>query len=377
MTRERKTVTREELFEQVWSKPMTKLAKEYGLSDVGLAKICKSLEIPRPERGYWAKVEAGKKVQPKPKLKKHKEGMNSQVTITSSPQSEANGGLAKRPIEIIPVPKILSRPHNLIEKTQAALKSAKEDGKGILIPKNKIYFDCRVTSGTSDRACLVMDTLIKALEKRDITVKIEKTDNRTRPKTVITIDGEVFDICIEEKIRSVEKIPTPEEKKKYADSWWWKPSVDYVPTGMLTLKILDFYREGLRKTWSDGKVQRVEDCLGRFLEGLRHAAVAQKAWKKQMEDRKLEREEREKRNKELRRLKHIEEKKIEKLTGQVNNWITANNIHQYLDALSEKTNDVEGLSEWISWARQYAEKLDPLNKPQNLALKESEIGYWY
>ncbi len=41
-------VKREALFEQVWSKPMTRLAKDYGISDVALGKICKRMQIPRP-----------------------------------------------------------------------------------------------------------------------------------------------------------------------------------------------------------------------------------------------------------------------------------------------------------------------------------------
>jgi hypothetical protein len=47
-------ISREELYEQVWSEPMITLAKRFGLSDVGLAKVCRKLEVPRPEqRGYW------------------------------------------------------------------------------------------------------------------------------------------------------------------------------------------------------------------------------------------------------------------------------------------------------------------------------------
>ena len=38
---------------------MAKLAKQYGISDVGLAKVCRKLAIPVPGRGYWAKKEAG------------------------------------------------------------------------------------------------------------------------------------------------------------------------------------------------------------------------------------------------------------------------------------------------------------------------------
>lgn len=56
-------VTREQLYEQVWSVPIWKLCEQYGLSDNGLRKVCRRLSVPVPPRGYWAKVEAGKKVR--------------------------------------------------------------------------------------------------------------------------------------------------------------------------------------------------------------------------------------------------------------------------------------------------------------------------
>ncbi|MFQ5562704.1 MAG: hypothetical protein ACE5FO_03950 [Parvularculaceae bacterium] len=56
------TLTRKELYAQVWRKPMSRLAAEYGLSGNGLAKICDRHKIPYPPRGHWAKKAAGKKV---------------------------------------------------------------------------------------------------------------------------------------------------------------------------------------------------------------------------------------------------------------------------------------------------------------------------
>jgi hypothetical protein len=55
-----KTVMRKELYRQVWSQPISRLARAYGFSDVGLAKICHKHDIPRPPVGYWAKKEFGK-----------------------------------------------------------------------------------------------------------------------------------------------------------------------------------------------------------------------------------------------------------------------------------------------------------------------------
>ncbi|WP_144160667.1 hypothetical protein [Paraburkholderia sp. BCC1885] len=63
---------RSELYEKVWSAPMTRLAKQLGISDVGLAKACRRHDVPAPPRGYWAKLAAGHKPPrtplPNPKL---------------------------------------------------------------------------------------------------------------------------------------------------------------------------------------------------------------------------------------------------------------------------------------------------------------------
>ncbi|MGH7826451.1 MAG: hypothetical protein ACREQ7_14905 [Candidatus Binatia bacterium] len=59
---------REQLYDEVWSEPTQNVAKKYGLSDVGLAKVCKKLQIPRPGLGYWAKKAAGKPVGKRPPL---------------------------------------------------------------------------------------------------------------------------------------------------------------------------------------------------------------------------------------------------------------------------------------------------------------------
>src|SRR6059058_1607193 len=59
------------LLEEVWSEPVQVVAPRYGLSDVGLKKLCSRLHIPTPPRGHWAKVKAGKRVSPRPKLREY------------------------------------------------------------------------------------------------------------------------------------------------------------------------------------------------------------------------------------------------------------------------------------------------------------------
>ncbi len=75
-----KNLSRKQLYDLVWEKPMVEVAKDHGLSDRGLAKLCERNGIPVPPRGYWAKKQAGYKVR-QPPLPIRKEERPEQITI--------------------------------------------------------------------------------------------------------------------------------------------------------------------------------------------------------------------------------------------------------------------------------------------------------
>src|SRR5258706_2717584 len=104
------TLSREDLYELVWSKPMADLAKDFGISDVGLAKRCKRLGIPVPGRGYWARIDAGQTPY-KPKLPERKEQYRDRKALKvklplqpeadEAPIAEA-GNAARSDVESVP-----------------------------------------------------------------------------------------------------------------------------------------------------------------------------------------------------------------------------------------------------------------------------------
>jgi len=55
-----KTLTRTELYDLVWTRPRSSLAKELGISDVAIGKLCTRSHIPGPPPGYWARKAVGK-----------------------------------------------------------------------------------------------------------------------------------------------------------------------------------------------------------------------------------------------------------------------------------------------------------------------------
>lgn len=60
------TISRAELYRLVWAEPLTRLAERFGVSDVGLRKICQRHDIPLPPQGYRQRAQAGRAQPPAP-----------------------------------------------------------------------------------------------------------------------------------------------------------------------------------------------------------------------------------------------------------------------------------------------------------------------
>ena len=60
-------ITREELFELVWSTSVLAAAKRFGVSDTFMARVCRRMDVPRPPLGYPTLVRLGR-APPRPTL---------------------------------------------------------------------------------------------------------------------------------------------------------------------------------------------------------------------------------------------------------------------------------------------------------------------
>ncbi|MET0064833.1 MAG: hypothetical protein ABW076_00660 [Candidatus Thiodiazotropha sp.] len=82
-----KVLSREELFILIWERPATEVARELGISDVALGEHCRRLQVPKPPRGYWARVASGSKPK-QPALPAYREELARKLrqTIKSSSQ---------------------------------------------------------------------------------------------------------------------------------------------------------------------------------------------------------------------------------------------------------------------------------------------------
>jgi hypothetical protein len=159
------TLSREELYERVWTTPIVHVAEEFKLSGTGLAKICWRHRVPRPGRGYWAKKARGHAVR-KPDLPRMDAAELCSVTIRPEPRSptrDATTPLAPEPPEPrILVGERLLNPHPLVARTKVALEREKPDKYGLAwAHRDAKALNVTVAPESIGRAMRIMDALLK------------------------------------------------------------------------------------------------------------------------------------------------------------------------------------------------------------------------
>ncbi len=186
-------LTRAELYELVWAEPVARLAKRWGVSDVAVAKWCRKLNVPRPGRGYWARVQAGHKGG-RGSLPPARAGQRTEVCMSPGPERpnvDAPPVSDTLPADLkelylafdspdahIEAPAEPVEPHKLVARTQSTFRNARADDGGILIARGRWHLDVEVTRDTLDRALRILDALLKALEQRGIRVSVKDTDDK-------------------------------------------------------------------------------------------------------------------------------------------------------------------------------------------------------
>lgn len=376
------SLNREELYKQVWSQPMTKTAKSYGLSDVGLAKICRKLDIPTPGRGYWRKIALGIPMQPTPlppsetteeklvQLKRVEEPERPKTQLT---ETERKVAAEKKEENRIHVAAQLVSPHPLVEKTLRSLSSAKPDLDGRVRPKAKGCLDVCVGPDSVDRAMRIMDALIKALEARGYSVS---DSDEEEGRVWVTVNEEDIHFSLEELLTRREKEVTPAEKRErekyeregHEQLWWYIHRTEFIrfPNGRFTLTI-DNYTSSIRGRWSDGAVQRIEDRLNGFVASLIRTAEDWKESRRQAEERERIRNEKEQRRREEELRKKESQWRVEVLEAKLADWQHVQQIRAFIAAIRAEAirryGEIEEGSEiaqWLAWAERYAIQRDPL-----------------
>lgn len=388
-----KTVSREELYEQVWSKPMTKVAADYGVTGTALKKTCDRHHIPTPERGYWAKLEYGKPVT-KEALPPLAEANLATVRISGSSEQNLPPSVRKAKDEARerfhnhsaakPARMPASDPPlNIVEPqslaaTRRAISKARADGHGFATSHSKGVVTLKIAPTSIERGLRVLSQLF-ALAETD-----GHLPKATDDGLVLVVENEAIAFSLEEQPEKTLHEPTPAELKRQEERMRWgyasNPWPKYVqaPSGRLAIIIDANPYSGLRRTYSDGKTQTLELMLPDILAGfVGHAAyLSQRRKEAEEQERRYQaaaarrqREEefnsREKRRMEFVVAVHEQLAQRDKLTA----------VLRHLEKTS--SDDAERVGDMATWIRQRLEQVDALISPQflDISARSSKVNF--
>lgn len=194
-------LSREELYSLVWQKPIIRLAEEFGLSDQGLAKICKKFEIPRPPRGYWAKLEAGKKVEQAP-LPAHPASSSKTIVVRSNKRQsdfvkdvrQASKALEEK-IEAVQIPEDLRRLHPVVAGWVAKHKADQSKRRMERRNSRNTWYTPHPISDLTEKdryRFRVTSAFLKAVENHGFAVK----SSHVKGSIELEVSGEKLEVVI-------------------------------------------------------------------------------------------------------------------------------------------------------------------------------------
>ncbi len=344
---EKISFSRQELYDKVWSGRWQEICEQMDIELSGLQSVCDRLNVPFPDRGYWKKLQDGKKVTQAPLPDKSKG--TEQVSFFERDDAKAH-------IEQITTLQSILETMNLdrsslndlsfdklVLSTQAGLQKDWRS-RSEFWEKSKML-NINVAHETLPRALRFMDLLIKTLRAAGHNIKIDVHS------TYAVVEGEDIQISLQERNRRVEYINEHNYHTK-----------DNHPTGALYLR-----REGRpyeSKGWSDGpKKGNIEQQIPVIINDLVNIGRDEKERREQYRKAEEERQAQAKLERELHERQEDELLKFKRLLFDSHRFQTAAQIRSYADAVESKATSGDKLTEdlinWLAWARKRADWYDP------------------
>lgn len=379
---------REMLYQEVWKQPVTEVAKRYRVSDVAIHKVCKSLNIPTPSAGYWAKKKAGKSV-PKPtplpvgNYPKHKEGVRTAKNELNNIDRDDHlifmeaeeRSIVFSVAEQLQIPdadarlhaKIISHRKKVVE-WQKELKSNEAKGWGKRNMPQAPFLADTISEETLSRVSRIFDVLIKAMEPLGCSL----TDQLD-----FVVSGETVRVTVTEAKDEVKHIPTKEENiqlLKYEEerrrySYASKPNIrkyDHPYNGRICFTVYG------QKSYRDCKSYVVEDKLGEIMLSLYEASELVRQEREAREEAERKRQEEAREREERRERYNLEVERTNALVHAAEDYEIACKIRAYISAKENFGAEDEETKAWIMWAKQKADWFDPTISRQDEYLGKRE-----
>ncbi|HEV2081788.1 MAG TPA: hypothetical protein VGR32_04960 [Brevundimonas sp.] len=369
-----KRIEREALYDLVWSEPVRTVAARFEVSDVALKKACQRASIPTPDRGYWAKREAGKSVT-KIALPPRAPGHSNVITFGHSSYwypnwtaEELAGPLPPAPTFPEPIDAVRARVERAVGKVKCTTKVTgwhpairklleKDEDRRKKAASSPYAFSWEEPVFTTDveqRRLRILNAIFLAVGRCNGKVTVRGTEARD---LTITFDRQHVVVALH-----------PEQAGRKPD-----PAKLFAPLRFSILK--GFGNAEVRASWVDESRRPLEDQLASIAVELvvdaevqlREGALHHHRWRAEQKAR-LEREAEERRleaiRKEAERREQEQRERLEALFKAADDYRRAEDIRGFVAKLTRRIGDTENrrdaaFDQWATWALEEANRIDP------------------
>lgn len=363
--------------ELVWTKPMTHLAKDFGLSDVALHKICRKHDIPTPPAGWWAKKTAGKTVAITP-LPSYGKEMPVRIVATDlglgDPRLAEVRDTARVRASSAPA---ASERHPIVEKSIAKLRTGSPPkGETLVSTSGSGLITCSIGVDSVDRLETILTNLVAATTAQGFSLVATekgaafKTEDECLAFSITEVVARTRHVLTEAEASKLEAWEKKQEARQRRNSWSsfgfgrpMFPEWDHTCTGRLKLEFETVYIQAARsprRSFSDAKIQRLEEMSGEIAVGLAVLAAAKSEENRRREEQERSYEEEHRRREDVLRAKHIAERRSGTLDEILAELSNLRNLRVLLDDLAktQTTRDTARVAEFLRWARGELSRLE-------------------
>lgn len=225
-----------------------------------------------------------------------------------------------------------------------------------------------IASSSRDRAVQVLSALIRAAEARGH--RAESGTAGSDAALIVEVGVHRYSLTIHDDLETVDEYqPEPVGPGKKLYDWQRvRPTEVTRPTGGLTIALAQDWRfRGRRHNWSDRSRWTLESKLPDVLVEIEARAEIDEANRVAEVAAQVETERQWREALEVAKARFVEHHRVETLRQHVTAWDEAQRMRSYSDAVEALAElpgrgDAAPLREWARWARDRADRLDPLRQ---------------
>jgi hypothetical protein len=364
-----KRFTRQQLQSLVWEKPMTKLAADFGLSDVALHKICRRHRVPTPPAGYWAKKAYGKRVTttalPDP-------ADQTEITIRESSASNEPQAIAEARLTMLAAAQAAASttvPNPIVERTLSKLRRMCKGADGLVRSQTGVRMSVRPES--FERASAILGQFVAAAEQGGLELVQGSEgaawlcDDETMQFELVEVADQIEHVATEKELAAVAqwKRKREEDHRRYG-YWrdWGEPRIpkwEHRYQGRLAIRLEEvrvqseqsWWGPAVRRTFSDTRTRDVSKVIPHAVAAIAAIAAAKKH-NREMEARRRAAEQERARRRERAERHRAQEQMAIGLAGElIEEQEAAERLRSLLTVLGPPEADHPRTAAFIRWAQ--------------------------